>query len=128
MAGWDISSSGVEFVTGLVEMAMDDMAKDIKAYGTDVESAGNSSGTISGAYCGTAPTGPVKAALQMFAAETLHDVLFLSARSAKSVNGAREATGYYILGQIEMASNAQHNAQSAPKIDMPGQGKGGGSK
>ncbi|MEV3856983.1 DUF6507 family protein [Streptomyces sp. NPDC050095] len=126
MTGWDISSSGVEFVTGLVETAMDDMNKDIKAYGTDVESAGTSAGTISGAYCGTVPTGPIKAALQIFASETLEDVLRLPARAAKSVNGAREATGYYILGHIEMAAHAQHNALSAPKIDLPGQGKGAG--
>ncbi|MFG3363503.1 DUF6507 family protein [Streptomyces sp. NPDC048156] len=122
MTGWDISSSGVEFVTGLVETAMDDMAKDIKAYGKDIESAAAWAGTISGAYCGAAPTGPVKAALSVFVNETLHDVLFLSARAAKSVNGARQATGYYILGHLEMAANAQHKALSAPKVDLPGQG------
>ncbi|MFZ3560814.1 DUF6507 family protein [Streptomyces sp. BH055] len=126
MTGWDISSSGVEFVTGLVETAMDDMAKDIKAYGTDIESAGTSSGTISGMYCGAAPTGPVKAALSVFVNETLHDVLYLPARAAKSVNGAREATGCYILGHTEMAANAQRDALAAPKVDMPGQGKGAG--
>lgn len=128
MVGWDISSSGVEFVTGLVETAMEDMAKDITAYGTDLIGASAAAGTISGAYCGAAPTGPVQAALAVFANETLHDVRFLSARSAKSVNGAREATACYILGNLEMAANAQHSALAAPQVDLPGEGQGDGKK
>ncbi|MFJ2814558.1 MULTISPECIES: DUF6507 family protein [unclassified Streptomyces] len=122
MTGWDITSSGVEFVTSLVEDAMDDLAKDVKSYGTNVESAAGAAGTISGMYCGAAPTGPVGAALSLFVESTLSDVLFLSARAAKSVNGAREATAYYITGNLEMAATTQHKALAAPKVDLPGQG------
>ncbi|MFE1029331.1 DUF6507 family protein [Streptomyces sp. NPDC058818] len=128
MTGWDISPSGVEFVTSLVQDAMDDVAKDVKAYGTDVVSAAASAGTISGVYCGEAPTGPVGAALTLFAERTASDVLFLGARAAKSVNGALEATAYYVIGDEEMAALTQDKALAAPKIDLPGQGKGDGEK
>ncbi|MEU6260384.1 DUF6507 family protein [Streptomyces sp. NPDC047043] len=126
MTRWDISSSGVEFVTSLVEDAMDGMAKDVKAYGKDIESAASSAGTISGPYCGMPPTGPVGAALSLFVEKTLGDVLLLSARAAKSVNGAREATAYYVVGDLEMATKTQHKALAAPKVELPGQGSGKG--
>lgn len=126
MTGWDISPSGVEFVTSLVKDAMEDVAKDVKAYGTDVVSAAASAGTISGPYCGAVPTGPVGAALELFVERTAGDVLFLGARAAKSVNGAREATAAYVFGDEEMAARAQRGALAAPEIDLPGEGKGEG--
>ncbi len=126
MTGWDISPSGVEFVTSLVQDAMDDVAKDVKAYGTDVESAATAAGTISGPYCGAAPTGPIGAALALFVERTAGDALFLGARAAKSVNGAHEATAHYVLGDEEMAARAQRRALAAPKIDLPGKGEGEG--
>ena len=129
MTGWDISTSGVQFVTSLVEDAMDDLAKDVKAYGKDIESAAGSAGTISGPYCGAAPTGPIGAALALFVDKTASNVLFLGARAAKSVNGAREATAYYVAGDLEMAATVEHKALAAPKIDLPGQGgKGAGER
>jgi hypothetical protein len=126
MTGWDVSLSGVQFVTSLVEDAMDDVAMDVKAYGKDVASAATSAGTISGAYCGAAPTGPVGAALALFVGHTASEVLFLGARAAKSVNGAREATAYYMVGDLEMAADTQHKALAAPKVELPGQGGDGG--
>ena len=128
MTGWDVSPSGVEFVTSLVQDAMDDVAKDVKAYGTDVVSAAASAGTISGVYCGEAPTGPIGVALALFTEKTAGDAVFLGARAAKSVNGAREATAYYLAGDEEMAARAQGKALTAPKIDLPGQGKGDAGK
>ncbi|MFD1662937.1 DUF6507 family protein [Streptomyces caeni] len=136
VTGWDISSSGVQFVTSLVEDAMDDLAKDVKAYGKNVESAACSAGTISGPYCGLAPTGPVGAALALFVDKTAPDLLFLGARAANSVNGAREATACYVAGDLHMAATAEHKALATPKIDLPGQcgntgsgkGKGAGEK
>ena len=126
MTAWDISTSGVQFVTSLVEDAMDDLAKDVKAYGKDVQSAASSAGTIVGAHCGAVPTGPIEAALTLFVEKTAGEVLFLGARAAKSVNGAREATGYYVIGDLDMAARTQHKALAAPKIDMPGHGGGPG--
>ncbi|MDG9718722.1 DUF6507 family protein [Streptomyces sp. DH24] len=127
MTGWDISVSGVEFVTSLVQDAMDEMAKDVKSYGKHMESAVASAGTVSGPTCGVStPTGPVGAALSTFVYSTTKDVLFLNARAAKSVNGAREAMGCYLQGNLEMAAHAQEAALAVPKIDMPGKGAGGG--
>ncbi|MGW5213818.1 DUF6507 family protein [Streptomyces sp. NPDC004051] len=128
MTGWDISPSGVEFVTSLVQDAMDDVAKDVKAYGTDVTSAAASAGTISGMYCGPVPTGPVAAALSLFVEGTATDVLFLGARAAKSVNGARDATEHYVTGDQEMAALTQRAALAAPKVELPGQGEKDGKK
>jgi hypothetical protein len=110
---------------------MDDVTKDVKAYGTDVESAATSAGTVSGPYCGAVPTGAIGVALAVFVEKTAGDVLFLGARAAKSVNGAREATAYYLAGDLEMAGQAEHKALGAPRIDLPGQdgkGKDGGDK
>jgi len=53
---------------------------------------------------------------------TAEDVLFLNARAAKSVNGAREAMGCDLRGDLEMAATAQRGALAIPKTDMPGQG------
>ncbi|MFD7169721.1 DUF6507 family protein [Streptomyces violascens] len=119
MSGWDVSQSGVESVTSLVGVAMDDVAKSVTSYGTNVTSAAGSAGTISGAYCGAKPIGPIGAALELFVEKTAGDVLFLGARAAKSVNGARQATAYYVVGNLEMAANAEHTALSAPEVKLP---------
>ncbi|MER5564327.1 MULTISPECIES: DUF6507 family protein [unclassified Streptomyces] len=119
MSGWDVSQSGVESVTSLVGVAMDDVAKSVKSYETNMTSAAGSAGTISGAYCGATPIGPIGAALGLFVEKTAGDVLFLGARAAKSVNGARQATAYYVVGDLEMAANSEHTALSAPKIELP---------
>jgi len=116
MPAWDISPSGVDSVTSLVGLAMDDVAKDVKSYGTDAESAAASAGTISAAYCGDAPVGPIGAALALFVEKTAGDVLFLGARAAKSVNGAIEATNHYLAGELEQAANAQRQAEKAPDV------------
>lgn len=116
MPAWDISPSGVDSVTSLVGLAMDDVAKDVKAYGTDVESAATSAGTISTADTGCAPVGPIGAALALFVERTAGDVLFLGARAAKSVNGAIEATNHYVAGELEQAANAQRQAEKAPDV------------
>lgn len=112
----------------LVQDAMDDVAKDVKAYAKDVASAAVSAGTISGFYCGAAPTGPIGAALTLFDERTANDVVFLNARAGKSVKGAREATAYYVVGDQEMAARVQRNALAAPKIELPGVGEGDGKK
>ncbi|MFF4184794.1 DUF6507 family protein [Streptomyces sp. NPDC001691] len=119
MSGWDVSQSGVESVTSLVGVAMDDVAKCVTSYGTNVTSAADSAGTISGAYCGATPIGPIGAALELFVEKTSGDVLFLGARAAKSVNGAREATAYYVVGDLEQAANAEHTALTAPDVMLP---------
>ncbi|WPO74123.1 MULTISPECIES: DUF6507 family protein [unclassified Streptomyces] len=118
MPGWDISPSGVDSVTSLVRLAMDDMAKDVKAYVTDVESAAASAGTLGTSYCGAAPVGPIGDALTRFMVGTESDVRFLGKRAAKSVNGAIEATNHYVAGDLEQAANAQEQAAQAPDVTV----------
>lgn len=115
MTKWDIEPSGVSSVTSLVELAMDDVAKDIKSYGTHIQSAATSAGTTAVPQCGL--VGPIGAALTLFAEKSMGDALFLGARAAKSVAGARAATGYYIIGALEQASNAQQEAAKAPDVE-----------
>ncbi|MFF3767823.1 DUF6507 family protein [Streptomyces sp. NPDC001922] len=128
MTGWDVTPSGVDFVTSLVGDAIEEIDKAVKSYGTNAKSAADSAGSISGPVCGAVPTGPVGAALALFVDRTARDVMFLSARAAKSANGAREATAYYVVGNLEMASDTQHKALAAPKIDLPGDKRGGDHK
>ncbi|MER5254512.1 MULTISPECIES: DUF6507 family protein [unclassified Streptomyces] len=116
MPAWDISPSGVDSVTSLVGLAMDDLAKDVKAYGTDAESAATSAGTISSGYCGDVPVGPIGVALALFVDKSAEDALFPGARAAKSVNGAIEATNHYVHGDLEQAATAQRNAEKAPDM------------
>ena len=116
MPAWDISPSGVDSVTSLVGLAMDDVAKDVKAYGADVKSAATSAGTISAGYCGAAPVGPIGAALALFVDGTAGDVVFLGARASRSVNGAISATNHYVAGDLEQAATAQRNAEKAPDV------------
>ncbi|WP_369216036.1 DUF6507 family protein [Streptomyces flavofungini] len=118
MPAWDITPSGVDSVTSLVGLAMDDVAKDVRAYGEHIESAAGSAGTIGPPVCGAAPVGPVGAALRLFVAETANDVRFLAKRSAKSVNGAIEATNHYVAGDLEQAANAQQQAAQAPDVTV----------
>jgi hypothetical protein len=118
MPAWDISPSGVDSVTSLVRLAMDDVAKDVKAYGEHIESAAGAAGTIGPPQCGAAPIGPVGAALRLFVAETARDVGFLRKRSVKSVNGAIEATNHYLVGDLEQAANAQQQAAQAADVTV----------
>ncbi|MFD9863365.1 DUF6507 family protein [Streptomyces alboflavus] len=117
MPAWDITPSGVDSVASLVGLAMDDMAKDVKAYGEDTKSAAASAGTIGAGSCGAAPSGAVGIALAVFMDGKMGDVLSLGARSANAVNGAIEATNHYINGDLEDAANAQRNAGKAPDVE-----------
>ena len=126
MSKWDITPSGVEFVTSLVGDAIDDIDTGVRSYGKHVESAATSAGTLSEPVCGAPQTGPVGAALALFVEKSMREALFIGARAVKSANGAREATALYVAGHHRMAADAQHAALSAPKIDMPGDGKRGG--
>ncbi|WJV46471.1 DUF6507 family protein [Streptomyces flavofungini] len=118
MPAWDITPSGVDSVASLVGLAMDDMAKDVKAYGEDMKSAAASAGTIGAGYCGaSAPPGAVGIALAVFMDGKMGDVLSLGARSANAVNGAIDATNHYIDGDLRKAATAQRNAGKAPDVE-----------
>ncbi|MEU9012599.1 DUF6507 family protein [Streptomyces sp. NPDC048479] len=45
------------------------------------------------------------------------------------MNGAREATAYYVAGDLEHAANAEHLALAAPEVELPKpDGSQGGKK
>ncbi|MFG3528795.1 DUF6507 family protein [Streptomyces sp. NPDC047917] len=114
MTGWDIRPSGVESVLSLVGLAADDLSKGVRGYGTNVEDAALHAGTISGPYCGEAPSGPVGAAVANFISDTQQQIRFMAARTKKSMDGTVKATTEYIEGDLAMAARAQHEAAKAP--------------
>ncbi|MFF2653222.1 DUF6507 family protein [Streptomyces sp. NPDC058045] len=114
MTGWDITPSGVESILSLVALAADDLSKDLKGYGKSARTAATWVGTISGQYCGEAPTGPVGAAVANFITDTEGEIRFLAARTRKTMDGTVEATSAYIAGDLAMAAHAQREAAKAP--------------
>jgi hypothetical protein len=115
VTGWDITPSGVESILSLVGLATDDLGKDLKGYGKSVEEAAQWAGTISsGPYCGTAPVGPVGAAIANFVSDTEAQIRFMAARIKKTTDGTVEATKAYLEGDLEMAARAQRAAAAVP--------------
>ncbi|MEU4683652.1 DUF6507 family protein [Streptomyces xinghaiensis] len=114
MTGWDITPSGVESVLSQVRTAAGDLSEDISAYGESVRSAAASAGTISGPYCGDAPAGPVGAAVVNFVSDTQSQIVFMAARTRKTMDGTVKAVTEYLEGDLEMAARAQREAAKAP--------------
>ncbi|WP_063785000.1 DUF6507 family protein [Streptomyces sp. TP-A0356] len=114
MTGWDITPSGVESILSLVGLAADDLSKDVKGYGESVQDAALSAGTISGPYCGTAPEGPVGAAVANFVSDTEGRIAFMAARIKKTMDGTVKATTEYVEGDLTMAARAQREASKVP--------------
>ncbi|WP_030252959.1 DUF6507 family protein [Streptomyces violens] len=119
MTGWDISPAGVRSVISEVREAADGMNAGLRLYGSSVQGAMESAGTLAfggeGAGGGQA-SGLVPVALATFAKESERDVAFLPLRASNSANGAVEATNAYVTGSLEQAWNAQHQATLAPDV------------
>src|ERR1044072_2867858 len=79
MSKWDITPSGVEFVTSLVGDAIGDIDTGVRSYGKHVESAATSAGTLSEPVCGAPQTGPVGAALALLVEKSMREALFIGA-------------------------------------------------
>ncbi|MEU2788292.1 DUF6507 family protein [Streptomyces sp. NPDC007100] len=128
MTGWDITPSGVYQVLNKTREQADGLAEEVSSYDAHLRSAAEAAGTLvfgagaagakGGAGGATAPGGPVAAALGEFSQHTADNLLFLVARTGKSVAGAAEATTAYDRGLTEMAANAQHAALSAPDLEQ----------
>ncbi|MEU4889472.1 DUF6507 family protein [Streptomyces xinghaiensis] len=114
MTGWDITPSGVESVLSRVRTAAGELSEDISAYGESVRSAAASAGTISGPYCGDAPAGPVGVAVVNFVNDTQSQIVFMAARTRKTMDGTVKAVTEYLEGDLEMAARAQREAAKAP--------------
>ncbi|MEU4208769.1 DUF6507 family protein [Streptomyces sp. NPDC026206] len=123
MTSWDIRPSEVSGVLSKAATAAEGLSKAGQGVQKTLPSAAGAAGTISGMYCGPAPSGPVGAALAEFANKWGADLQYVAKRTAASLNGAAEATRKYVEGDLELAANAQHEALAEPKIDMPGEGK-----
>ncbi|MFD7130479.1 DUF6507 family protein [Streptomyces sp. NPDC059894] len=124
MTGWDIDVVGVRGVLQNTGTAAKNLSDTGQAMQGNLEEAASAAGTITsqyGPYSSTA--GLVGAALGEFLQHWSHDLLYLAERAAKSLNGAAEATGHYVEGDLAMAATAQREAAKEPKVDLPGAGK-----
>ncbi|MFI7503503.1 DUF6507 family protein [Streptomyces sp. NPDC049687] len=124
MTGWDIDVVGVRGVlqnTGTAAKALSDTGQAMQG---NLEEAASAAGTITsqyGPYSSTA--GLVGAALAEFLDQWSRDLVYIAERASRSLNGAAEATGYYVEGDLTMAATAQREAAKEPKADLPGAGK-----
>ncbi|MEU7132150.1 DUF6507 family protein [Streptomyces sp. NPDC046261] len=123
MTGWDIRPGAVYGVLGKAATAAEGLSKAGQGVQKSLPAAAGAAGTISGMYCGAAPTGPVGAALAEFGKEWQSQLAYVAQRTANSLNGAKKATDEYVQGDLKMAEDAHRKALEEPKIDMPGQGK-----
>jgi hypothetical protein len=125
--GWDLNPQGISHVLKTTGETASNMEKYAKAFGKHLTSAATSAGTVSAEGGGEggekAAGGLVALALSQYAERASKDLQFVSARAGKSLQGAADATTAYLNGDQEMASEAQRNTLSAPKLDMPGVGK-----
>ncbi|MBT2369235.1 hypothetical protein J7E88_28960 [Streptomyces sp. ISL-10] len=110
----------MQSVVSRVREAADGMNAGIKLYGSCVQGAMESAGTLSvgGGSTGSGGSGGglVAVALGQFAEGTEADVAFLPLRASNSANGAVEATNAYVAGNLEQAWNAQRQAMLAPDV------------
>ncbi|WP_460065901.1 DUF6507 family protein [Streptomyces sp. YKOK-I1] len=124
MTGWDIDVAGVRGVlrnTGTAATSLSDTGQAMQG---NLEEAASAAGTITsqyGPYSSTA--GLVGAALAEFLDRWTRDLVYIAERASKSVNGAAEATGHYVEGDLTMAATAQREAATEPKVDLPGAAK-----
>lgn len=125
--GWDIDTGGVKGVLIKTGNVADDIEGQAKSYGTNLESAATSAGTLS--MGGERPEGgPVGAALAEFAQKTQDDIKYVAARAGKSIKGTVDATTAYIDGDLGMAADAQREALKAPDLNPGGKEHQNGPK
>ncbi|MEU3548979.1 DUF6507 family protein [Streptomyces longwoodensis] len=120
VTGWDIDVAGVRGVLRNTGTVAKDLSDTGMAMQDNLEDAASAAGTLTdqfGPYASTA--GLVGAALSAFLEHWTRDLVYLSDRTSRSVNGAAEATGHYIQGDLTMAATAQREAAKEPKVDLP---------
>jgi hypothetical protein len=121
VSGWDVSVSGVQGALRKTAVS----AEGLSTAGTNLSDTlprtATAAGTVVAGYTGPAlATGPVAAALGEFMQHWQKDLQYVAVRTGKSLNGAAEATGHYIKGDLAMAAQAQHTAVEEPVPDLPG--------
>ncbi|MER7413020.1 MULTISPECIES: DUF6507 family protein [Streptomyces] len=133
MSGWDIRSSGVAKVLSDTVREAGEFEKHATTYADLMSEAGQDAGTLTigatsqGTGGGERPGGIIAVALGQFHGEAVQKIAFLAARVGASVNGAGEATTAYVRGDLDMAAQAQAEAQRVPYVDLTSAGpKDGG--
>ncbi|MEV6499372.1 DUF6507 family protein [Streptomyces prunicolor] len=126
MTRWDIHPAGVYGVLSRTGTAAKDMSDAGSAMQGNLEEAASAAGTLTSQYGPyTSTVGLVGSALGQFAEHWGRDLLYIAKRTSKSLDGADEATRFYLAGSLEQAENAQREAAKEPKVDMPGAGETG---
>ncbi|MGW2719828.1 DUF6507 family protein [Streptomyces sp. NPDC001492] len=121
MTRWDVDPAGVYGVLSKAGTAAKDMSEAGSAMQGNLEEAASAAGTLTdqfGPY--TSTVGLVGSALGQFAEHWNRDLLYIAKRTSRSLNGADQATRYYMAGSLEQAVNAQRDAAKEPKVDLPG--------
>ncbi|MFJ6842357.1 DUF6507 family protein [Streptomyces griseoluteus] len=127
MTGWDVDPAGVYSVLSKAGTAAKSMSDTGSAMQGNLEEAASAAGTLTSQYGPYSSTvGLVGSALGQFAQAWGHDLAYIAKRTAKSLNGADQATRWYVAGALEQAANAQQEAAREPKVDLPGEGGGHG--
>ncbi|WP_369389180.1 DUF6507 family protein [Streptomyces sp. CG1] len=141
MTGWDLHPQGIDHVLTTTEKTASHLETYANDFGTHLQSAASSAGTISadggsgghdghggqggkggqGKDGGKSSGGLVALALSEYAQHATTDLQFIAARAGKSLQGAVDATKAYMDGDEAMAARAQANA-STPGVKMPGVG------
>ncbi|MER5545589.1 DUF6507 family protein [Streptomyces sp. NPDC002589] len=148
MTGWDLHPQGINHVLTTTEKTASHLETYANDFGTHLQSAASSAGTISaddgsgghdghgghggqgghggkggqGKDGGKSSGGLVALALSQYAERATKDLQFIAARAGKSLQGAVDATKAYMDGDEAMAARAQRDA-SMPGVKMPGVGK-----
>ncbi|WEV26368.1 DUF6507 family protein [Streptomyces sp. 71268] len=117
MTGWDLQPPDIgRTLQDTVKIAKE-LQPQAKSFGEHLKGAATAAGTL--AMGGEKPeAGLVGLALSEFAPHAEKDLRFVAARSAKSVQGASEATTAYMNGNLQMAADAQREARKAPDPDF----------
>lgn len=113
---WDVDPSGVQSIL-----------QQVQGYAQDYEAVFADMGTALGGIGEAGKSGIVAEALQGLSDENLTPAMnSVAGRTGIALNSTAEAVRHYGQGQMEMAANAQQNADNAPKpVEISDDGTGG---
>lgn len=116
MPDWDIQPEGVQRVVERTVNRAEDVEDWGEKYGTHLENAATSAGTLAMPGQERPEMGIVGAALAEFAEATQTDIQFVVGRISASLMGASDATMAYVNGDLDMALEAQRAARRAQPV------------
>ncbi|MDA0565004.1 DUF6507 family protein [Streptomonospora sp. S1-112] len=113
MTTWDIEAPQVNEVVQTVggHVGGDDgtggLVAKIETFGGHIQEAGTA-----------AASGPIGTALEEFVTEYGGTLESMVLKTAAAINGCVKATGYYLEGNLQMAADAQSNADNIESLDV----------